>query len=77
MYLLNNTLFNFAGQYAFELKCDFVCVNPYHYERVVSPGIDLSSLSLTSHDDEVAPIHSGMNNDFMVSGMLYIGFVRI
>ncbi|XP_021950940.1 mothers against decapentaplegic homolog 4 isoform X2 [Folsomia candida] len=31
-------------QFAFDLKCDSVCVNPYHYERVVSPGID-SSLS--------------------------------
>ncbi|KAL2079838.1 hypothetical protein ACEWY4_023631 [Coilia grayii] len=27
-------------QYAFDLKYDNVCVNPYHYERVVSPGID-------------------------------------
>lgn len=40
-------------QFAFDLKCDSVCVNPYHYERVVSPGIDpfftdLSSLSLQS-----------------------------
>lgn len=34
-------------QYAFDLKCDSVCVNPYHYERIVSPGIDLSGLSLT------------------------------
>ncbi|CAF90457.1 unnamed protein product [Tetraodon nigroviridis] len=34
-------------QFAFDLKCDYVCVNPYHYERVVSPGIDLSGLSLT------------------------------
>ena len=25
-------------QYAFELKCDNVCVNPYHYERVLSHG---------------------------------------
>ncbi|KAK7933193.1 hypothetical protein WMY93_004089 [Mugilogobius chulae] len=33
-------------QYAFDLKCDNVCVNPYHYERVVSPGIDLSSLTI-------------------------------
>ena len=35
-------------QYAFDLKCDSVCVNPYHYERIVSPGIDLSGLSLTN-----------------------------
>lgn len=35
-------------QFAFDLKCDSVCVNPYHYERVVSPGIDLSGLTLTT-----------------------------
>ena len=33
-------------QYAFDLKQDSVCVNPYHYERVVSPGIDLSGLTI-------------------------------
>lgn len=33
-------------QFGFDLKCDSICVNPYHYERVVSPGIDLSGLSL-------------------------------
>ncbi|GFO33716.1 mothers against decapentaplegic homolog [Plakobranchus ocellatus] len=26
-------------QFAFDLKQDSVCINPYHYERVVSPGI--------------------------------------
>ncbi|XP_033109387.1 mothers against decapentaplegic homolog 4-like isoform X2 [Anneissia japonica] len=31
-------------QFAFDLKCDSVCVNPYHYERIVSP--DLSGLTL-------------------------------
>uniref|UniRef100_I3IZA5 Mothers against decapentaplegic homolog n=2 Tax=Oreochromis TaxID=8139 RepID=I3IZA5_ORENI len=35
-------------QFAFDLKCDCVCVNPYHYERVVSPGIDLSGLTINS-----------------------------
>ena len=53
------------GQYAFELKCDFVCVNPYHYERVVSPGLDLSSLTLTSNEDDNQP---NISNDYLVAG---------
>lgn len=36
-------------QFAFDLKADSVCVNPYHYERVVSPGIDLSGLSIQGY----------------------------
>lgn len=38
--------------HAFNLKSDLICVNPYHYDRVVvSPGIDLSTLSINSPDD--------------------------
>lgn len=51
-------------QYAFDLKCDSVCVNPYHYERVVSPGIDLSGLTLTGHDDDVQ-IRAQVKSEFV------------
>lgn len=44
-------------KYAFDLKCDSVCINPYHYERVVSPGIDLSGLTL-QHTAPAAPLMS-------------------
>nr|BAB87723.1 Hrsmad4 [Halocynthia roretzi] len=44
-------------KYAFDLKCDSVCINPYHYERVVSPGIDLSGLTL-QHTAPAAPLLS-------------------
>ncbi|XP_003744998.1 mothers against decapentaplegic homolog 4 [Galendromus occidentalis] len=47
-------------QFAFDLKCDSVCVNPYHYERVVSPGIDLSSLSLQVPSTSAAPPESSV-----------------
>lgn len=40
-------------QYAFDLKADSVCVNPYHYERVVSPGIDLTGLSIQVSSDKI------------------------
>lgn len=58
-------------QFAFDLKCDSVCVNPYHYERVVSPGIDLSGLTLQSGPSRIVKdeysaggtIPSGMDLD--------------
>ncbi|XP_076824870.1 mothers against decapentaplegic homolog 4-like isoform X4 [Clavelina lepadiformis] len=47
-------------KYAFDLKCDSVCINPYHYDRVVSPGIDLSGLTL-QHTAPAAPL---VNNEY-------------
>ncbi|XP_064387786.1 mothers against decapentaplegic homolog 4-like [Halichondria panicea] len=60
-------------QYAFDLKCDSVCVNPYHYERVISQERpETSSKVIISHDmstDIVGPPmvldggHHGDNGD--------------
>ncbi|VDN06777.1 unnamed protein product [Thelazia callipaeda] len=48
--LLKNELKHLSVcQCAFDLKCDLVCVNPYHYDRIVPPGIgtiDLSNLKI-------------------------------
>uniref|UniRef100_A0A3Q3VVH4 Mothers against decapentaplegic homolog n=1 Tax=Mola mola TaxID=94237 RepID=A0A3Q3VVH4_MOLML len=46
-------------QYAFDLKCDNVCVNPHHYERV-SPGIGefLESSSLDTDEYDFDGSHS-------------------
>ncbi|CAH8455610.1 unnamed protein product [Schistosoma haematobium] len=43
--------------FGFELKQDCVCINPYHYERVVSP-VDLATLSLSP-----TPEKEGMCSD--------------
>lgn len=48
-------------QFAFDLKCENVCVNPYHYERVVSAGIDLSGLSLHHSGSS-----TGVKNEYTV-----------
>ncbi|KAF5394236.1 Mothers against decapentaplegic 4 protein [Paragonimus heterotremus] len=36
--------------FGFELKQDSVCINPYHYERAVSP-VDFGSLSLSPENE--------------------------
>ncbi|KAL4624823.1 hypothetical protein GN956_G17646 [Arapaima gigas] len=41
-------------QFAFDLKCDSICVNPYHYERVVSPGIGTINPPAT-HNKKTGP----------------------
>ena len=56
-------------QFAFDLKCDSVCVNPYHYERVVSPGIDLSGLTLQTGPSRLVKDEYSAGSSVPVSGM--------
>lgn len=51
-------------QFAFDLKCDSVCVNPYHYERVVSPGIDLSGLTLQNSAPSTLPVKDEFGHEY-------------
>ena len=47
-------------QYGFELKADAVCVNPYHYERVVSPGIGETARHWDPRPLRCNPIEAGV-----------------
>uniref|UniRef100_A0A8C8FHN3 Mothers against decapentaplegic homolog n=1 Tax=Oncorhynchus tshawytscha TaxID=74940 RepID=A0A8C8FHN3_ONCTS len=55
-------------QFAFDLKYDNVCVNPYHYERVVSPGIGASVHNFTSTNETEAQM--GNENMKLLTGSL-------
>ncbi|KAI6658868.1 Smad4 [Oopsacas minuta] len=73
-------------QYAFDLKCESVCVNPYHYERVVSlvsfPNSEPSSGILLHHtatpplvldhvnEEQVECLPSNLGNDLNPQVML-------
>lgn len=61
-------------KYAFDLKCDSVCVNPYHYERVISPAIDLSNLNLNSNSVQqaaaaITPNYNQYNHQLTSGGL--------
>jgi len=56
-------------QFAFELKRNFVCVNPYHYERVVFPEIDLSKLTLETGPVSQTIQHHPSQQNFALPGL--------
>eukprot|EP00794_Sanderia_malayensis_P006496 gene6496-7242_t len=62
-------------QYAFDLKCDNVCINPYHYERVVSP--DISGLSISSHSDGSGALSPTSSDEFKPPGPHYPGQISL
>uniref|UniRef100_A0A4W5PRD7 Mothers against decapentaplegic homolog n=1 Tax=Hucho hucho TaxID=62062 RepID=A0A4W5PRD7_9TELE len=59
-------------QFAFDLKYDNVCVNPYHYERVVSPGIGVSVHNFTSSNEtEISGSHRPVTSSLRGSSVLH------
>ncbi|XP_069679102.1 mothers against decapentaplegic homolog 4 isoform X2 [Periplaneta americana] len=52
-------------QFAFDLKCDSVCVNPYHYERVVSPGIDPNTIMDKDHAFQSQPLEKSKQTSIL------------
>ncbi|OAF67932.1 Protein Wnt-10a, partial [Intoshia linei] len=53
-------------RHAFDLKHELVCINPYHYERVISSGIDLVGLNLyptANYNSLIAKSRPAKNTD--------------
>jgi len=49
-------------QFSFDLKVDSVCVNPYHYIRDVSLGVDLAALTLHHQQQQQAALYQPEDN---------------